>query len=133
MMGRVDLFLDELQTHGLDAQRSGVAAIISGSGRRGHGRAAHRQSPRPAGMSPRTPFANSAQASASTLLLEAPGADLMDLPATHTVQLGLSGRTVAGLAIVVELASSAHAPDPQGMQQAAGQAPELLKVAPGGR
>lgn len=131
-MGRVDLFLDELQTHGLDAQRSGVAAIIQdrvaavAAALRITESAARRYVTEDS-------IRELAQASASTLLLEAPGADLMDLPATHTVQLGLSGRTVAGLAIVVELASSAHAPDPQGMQQAAGQGPELLKVAQGGR
>lgn len=125
MTEKVDLFLDELRSQGLNAPRSGVAAIIQNrvdavaATLRISGTAARRYVTEDS-------VRELARGSAATLFQEAPGADLLELPATHTVRLGLAGRTVSGLAIVTELATTAHAPDSQDMQHAAGQGLTLL-------
>lgn len=107
----VDAFCEHAGQHGLTAPRGAVAALIEN-----HVRTV---ADRP-GITEKTARTNFTIADAQSLAGQAvepfakeqPGQDLLDLPITHTIPLALAARTIAGLAIAVELSTSAGGSDP---------------------
>jgi hypothetical protein len=105
---RTDVFLAEASAHGLQAPRKAVASLIETA----LSRVALRMRITP--RSARQYFSDDevralVHDAASSMTAQAPGQQLIDLDPTHTVPIALAGRTVAGLAIITELATTAGA------------------------
>lgn len=99
------MFLDEANSRGLAAPRKVVSALIETA----VNEVAVRMSITP--VTARKYFTDDdvralVHSAAESMSAEAPGAQLSDLDPTHTVPTALAGRTVAGLAIITELAAS---------------------------
>jgi hypothetical protein len=103
---RTDVFLAEASAHGLHAPRKAVASLIDAAVSRVALRM--RITPRSARQYVSDDDVRAlVHDAAESMTAEAPGTQLADLDPTHTVPIALAGRTVAGLAIITELATSA--------------------------
>lgn len=103
---QTDVFLAEASAHGLSAPRTAVSSLIDNT----VNRVALRMRITP--VTARKYFSDDdvralVHTTAASMAAEAPAAHLADLAPTHTVPVAAAGRTVAGLAIITELAASA--------------------------